>query len=63
MLKPNRRLYQDFTGCGNTVNANHSVVRRLIRECLRYWVQEMHVGRLSLRPGRPFRATSTGPDQ
>jgi glycogen operon protein len=43
MLKPNRRLYQDFTGCGNTLNGNHSVVRRLIRECLRYWVQEMHV--------------------
>jgi glycogen operon protein len=43
MLKGNRRYYQDYTGCGHTVKANHSVVRRLIRECLRYWVQEYHV--------------------
>jgi len=43
MLKEDRRFYQNFTGCGNTVNCNHSVVRRLIRECLRYWVQEFHV--------------------
>ncbi len=35
--------YADFTGCGNTLNANHSVVRRMIVDSLRYWVQEMHV--------------------
>ncbi|MCB0581786.1 MAG: glycogen debranching protein GlgX [Phaeodactylibacter sp.] len=35
--------YQNFTGTGNTLNANHSVVRRMIRDCLRYWVSEMHV--------------------
>jgi len=35
--------YANFTGCGNTLNANHSIVRRLIRDCLRYWVREMHV--------------------
>ena len=28
---------------GNTLNANHSVVRRLIRDSLRYWVEQMHV--------------------
>ncbi len=43
MLKPDRRFYQNFTGCGNTVNCNHSIVRRLIRECVRYWVQEFHI--------------------
>lgn len=43
MLKPDRRYYLDYSGCGNTVNGNHSVVRRLIRESLRYWVQEFHV--------------------
>jgi len=43
MLKPDRRLYQDFAGCGNTVNANHPVVRGLILDCLRYWVQEYHI--------------------
>lgn len=43
LASDDRRRYRDFTGTGNTVNCNHSVVRRLIRECLRYWVQEMHV--------------------
>ncbi len=35
--------YIDVTGCGNTFNANHPVVRRLIRESLRHWVQHLHV--------------------
>ncbi len=35
--------YADYTGCGNTLNADHPVVRRLILDSLRYWVQEMHV--------------------
>src|SRR5690606_25782852 len=35
--------YVDDTGCGNTVNANSPVVRRMILDCLRYWVTEMHV--------------------
>ncbi len=35
--------YADFTGTGNTLNANHSVVRRMILDSLRYWVGEMHV--------------------
>ncbi len=33
----------DVTGCGNTLNANNPVVRRLIRHSLRHWVQHMHV--------------------
>jgi len=35
--------YYNFTGCGNTVNCNHPVVRDMIMTCLRYWVSEMHV--------------------
>jgi isoamylase len=35
--------YADFTGCGNTFNGNYSVIRRLILDCLHYWVQVMHV--------------------
>lgn len=35
--------YLDFSGCGNSIDANHSIVRRLIMDCLRYWVEEMHV--------------------
>ena len=38
-----RSRYADYTGCGNTFNASHAVVRRLIRDSLRYWVQNMHV--------------------
>jgi isoamylase len=35
--------YSDYTGCGNTVNANQPIVRRLIQDSLRYWVTQMHV--------------------
>jgi isoamylase len=35
--------YLNLSGCGNTVNCNHPVVRTLIRDCLRTWVMEMHV--------------------
>ncbi len=35
--------YLNFTGCGNTINCNHPVVRELILTCLRFWVGEMHV--------------------
>ncbi|MFN2152613.1 MAG: glycogen debranching protein GlgX, partial [Anaerolineales bacterium] len=35
--------YMNYSGTGNTLNANRSVVRRLILDSLRYWVQEMHV--------------------
>jgi glycogen operon protein len=37
------RFYENLTGCGNTVNCDHPQVRSLIVECLRYWVEEMHV--------------------
>jgi glycogen operon protein len=37
------RYYQDFTGCGNTLNMLHPQVLQLIMDSLRYWVQEMHV--------------------
>jgi glycogen operon protein len=35
--------YANFSGTGNTLHANHAVVRRLIVDSLRYWVQVMHV--------------------
>jgi glycogen operon protein len=43
MLERDNYTYKNFSGTGNTLNANHSVVRRMIRDCLRYWVSEMHV--------------------
>lgn len=36
-------LYKDFSGCGNSLNSNHPVVQDLIRACLRYWVNHMHI--------------------
>ena len=38
-----KQYYKNYSGCGNTVNCNHPVVRSLIIDCLRYWVTEMHV--------------------
>lgn len=38
-----RRIYRDYTGCGNTVNCNTPVVSDYLVGCLEYWVQEMHV--------------------
>jgi glycogen operon protein len=35
--------YDDFTGCGNTLDTRQPLVRRLIVDSLRYWAQEMHV--------------------
>lgn len=43
-LMPNDgRHYQDFTGCGNTLNMQSPRVLQLIMDSLRYWVEEMHV--------------------
>ncbi|HUA15845.1 MAG TPA: glycogen debranching protein GlgX [Verrucomicrobiae bacterium] len=44
MLQENGpRYYKDFTGTGNTLNANHPIVREFVRLVLRYWVMHMHV--------------------
>ncbi|MBF2027369.1 MAG: glycogen debranching protein GlgX [Oscillatoriales cyanobacterium C42_A2020_001] len=43
ILEKNPAHYSNYSGCGNTVKANHEVVARLILDCLRYWVDVMHV--------------------
>ncbi len=43
MLNQDRATYANFTGAGNTLKANHPVVKRLILDSLRYWVSEMHI--------------------
>ncbi len=43
ILDQNRAQYADYSGTGNTLNANQAVVRRMIVDSLRYWVTEMHV--------------------
>lgn len=43
MLGQDKRYYRDYTGTGNSLNAEHPVVRDFIIDALRYWVVEMHV--------------------
>ncbi|KAK7251474.1 hypothetical protein RIF29_34710 [Crotalaria pallida] len=42
MVAPKGEFY-NYSGCGNTFNCNHPVVRQFIVDCLRYWATEMHV--------------------
>jgi glycogen operon protein len=42
MLTP-EGFYYNFSGCGNTLNCNHPVVRNFVLDCLRYWASEYHI--------------------
>ena len=37
------QVYENFTGCGNTVDLRHHGTLRLVMDSLRFWVEEMHV--------------------
>jgi glycogen operon protein len=43
ILEADRARYANYTGTGNTLNANHPIVRRLIVDSLHYWVEDMHI--------------------
>jgi isoamylase len=43
LLSPDGHGYLDYTGCGNTLNCNHPVVRSMILNCLRHWTVDLHV--------------------
>jgi isoamylase len=43
ILEDDGAHYANYSGTGNTLNANHPIVRRLIVDSLRYWVEAMHV--------------------
>ena len=43
ILQDDRSRYANYSGTGNTLNANHPIVRRMIVDSLRYWVEAMHV--------------------
>ena len=43
LVHDNPRYYMDYTGTGNSLNARHPQVLKLIMDSLRYWVEEMHV--------------------
>lgn len=42
LLAPNGE-YLNFSGCGNTLDCNHPVVRDFVLDCLRYWAAEYHI--------------------
>lgn len=35
--------FTNYSGCGNTINGNHPVVREMIFHCLRHWVHNYHI--------------------
>src|SRR5262249_42557436 len=43
MLEPGTGEYLNYSGCGNTLNCNHPLVREVVSDALRYWVTEMHI--------------------
>jgi isoamylase len=43
LLSPGSGQYLDLTGCGNTLNCNHAIVRAMIIDCLRHWVVHFHI--------------------
>lgn len=43
ILEKDRAKYANFSGTGNTLNGNQSIVRRMIMDALHFWVKEMHV--------------------
>ena len=43
ILEDNQAYYKNFSGTGNTLKADNSVVRRMIIDCLSRWVSDMHI--------------------
>jgi glycogen operon protein len=43
LSQQDRQYYMNFSGCGNTINANHPITEKFVVDVLRYWVREMHV--------------------
>ncbi|MCL2716878.1 MAG: glycogen debranching protein GlgX [Alphaproteobacteria bacterium] len=41
--RDNPRFYEDFTGCGNSVNLSHPRVLQMVMDSMRYWVEACHV--------------------
>jgi len=43
MLEDGGTYYRNYTGCGNTINGNHPIVREMVFHCLRHWVHNYHI--------------------
>ena len=59
LVPQDKQYYMDYSGCGNTFNANHPVVTKYIIESLEYWATEMHVDGFRFDLGSVL---SRGPD-
>ena len=55
-----REFYYDYSGCGNTLNCNHPVVEKFIFDCLKFWVEEMHVDGFRFDEGSILSRGETG---
>ncbi|MBI4717501.1 MAG: glycogen debranching protein GlgX [Planctomycetes bacterium] len=55
-----RREYEDFSGCGNTLRLEHAAVLRLVLDSLRYWVRHMHVDGFRFDLGTALSRTAEG---
>ena len=60
LLEHDRSRYADYSGTGNTFNANHPIVRRLILDSLRYWVTNMHVDGFRFDPASVLTRDQSG---
>ncbi len=63
-LKPNnKRYYDDFTGCGSSVNLTHPRVLQMVMDSLRYWVEVCHVDGFRFDLATTLARTPTGFDR
>jgi isoamylase len=59
LVPQDKQYYMDYSGCGNTLDCNHPMVEKLVRECLEFWVRELHVDGFRFDEGSVL---SRGPD-
>src|SRR6201999_2343613 len=59
----NRRFYDDFTGCGSSVNLTHPRVLQMVMDSLRYWVEVCHVDGFRFDLATTLARTPTGFDR
>ncbi len=59
LVSQDKQYYMDYSGCGNTLDCNHPMVEKLVRECLEFWVRELHVDGFRFDEGSVL---SRGPD-
>lgn len=60
LSQESREFYFDYSGCGNTLNCNHPAVEKFIIDCLRFWVEEMHVDGFRFDEGSILSRSETG---